>query len=86
MNKMINWSLCILCQSTKNKRLLNPRINTRKNVRCSFNILSETINRSIENDLPRPLQANIDVIKGNSDIESNLRDHQAKWHKFALRN
>ena len=83
MNKRINH--CILCQTKKNEKLLNPGIITRTFVRCSFNIPSEKINRLIENDLPIPLQANIDDIKENSDTESNLCDHQAKWHKSCVR-
>ena len=35
-----------------------------KNI-CSFNILSEKINRFIENDLPISLQANIGDIRGH---------------------
>ena len=78
---MFNWKLCILCQSAKDKKLVNPMQNTRKNVRCSFNILAEKITRFYENGVTLPVSVSIENLKKDSDIESNLRKHEAQWHK-----
>ena len=51
---MVNWKLCILY----------PVKNTRKNVRCSFNILAEKITRFYENGIPVPVSVSIKDLKG----------------------
>ena len=52
---MVNWKLCILCKSEKDEKLVNLVQNTRKNVRCNFNILAEKITSFYENRVPVPV-------------------------------
>ena len=79
---MSNWELCILCHLDGlyvidlSKKNLNPTV-------CGYQQLSSKINEFIINDLPLPNKINvsIDDLRADTDVATNLRKNNAKYHK-----
>ena len=77
----MDWNKCALCQ-TGSDNLLDPSENLNPSV-CGYVILADKINDFVAAgiDLPNAISVSIETLRGSIDIEHNLKDNKAKWHK-----
>ena len=77
----MDWELCVLCQ-LDGLNVIDPSIDLNTTV-CEYQQLSNKINEFIINDLPLPNKINvsIDDLRAATDVATNLRKNNAKYHK-----
>lgn len=77
----MDWKKCALCQEDDND-LVDPQLNNNLD-NDGYGKLALNIESFVDKDIPLPTRCTVSIsdLRGESNIASNLRHVQVKWHK-----